>query len=197
LLGQIITAAPCGACSATGQTIPNPCPTCRGLGCIEGSRAIDVEVPAGIDEGQRLRLAGKGAAGPRGGGAGDLYVVVRVTPHQHFERRGDELWQRLPISIVQATLGTTVQLTTLDGPHELDVPSGTQHGAQFRIRGFGVPRLRGGRRGDLVLEAHVEVPTRLTAEEADVLVQFAALRGEAVTSPHDGLFSRIKSAFKT
>jgi molecular chaperone DnaJ len=197
LLGQIITASPCPTCSATGQVIPNPCATCRGVGIVDGSRSIDVEVPAGIDEGQRLRLAGKGPSGPRGGPAGDLYAVVRVARHPKLDRRGDELWHEVPISIVQAALGTSIELETLDGPHQLDIPAGTQHGALFRVRGFGVPRLRGGRRGDLVAEVRVDVPTSLGPEEAELLAQFAALRGEHVNSPHEGLFSRIKSAFKS
>jgi molecular chaperone DnaJ len=197
LLGQIMTASPCATCSATGQIVPNPCTTCGGAGRVEGSRTIEVDVPAGIDQGQRLRLAGRGPAGPRGGPSGDLYVVVRVVAHPNLERRGDDLWWQLPISIAQATLGTHVDLDTLDGPHEVEVPPGTQHGALLRVRGFGAPRLRGGRRGDLVVEVHVDVPTRLTAEEAELLVQFAALRGEQVTPPHDGLFSRIKSAFRS
>jgi molecular chaperone DnaJ len=197
MLGQIITAAPCNACSGTGQIVPNPCETCRGVGRVDGSRTIDVDVPAGIEEGQRLRLTGRGPAGPRGGPAGDLYVVVRVASHPTLERRGDELWAHVPVSIVQATLGTHVELATLDGPHDLEVPPGTQHGTYIRVRGLGVTRLRGGRRGDLVVEIAVEVPTRLTAEEAELLAQFAALRGEQVTPPHEGLFSRIKSAFKS
>jgi molecular chaperone DnaJ len=196
LLGQVMTAAPCTVCGGTGQAIPNPCDACRGGGRVQGSRSIDVEVPAGIDDGQRLRLAGRGPAGPRGGPAGDLYVAVRVAPHGDLERRGDDLWHALSVSVVQATLGTRVDLATFDGPKELDVPSGTQHGTLLRLRGLGVPSLRNGRRGDLVIEVRVEVPTRLTAEEAELLVQFAALRGEDVTPPQEGLFSRIRSAFK-
>jgi molecular chaperone DnaJ len=196
LLGQLMTAAPCTVCGGTGQAIPNPCDTCRGAGRVEGTSSIDVEVPQGIDDGQRLRLAGRGPAGPRGGPAGDLYVAVRVAPHGTLERRGDELWHALRISIVQATLGTTVDVDTLDGPMKLDVPHGTQHGTLLRLRGLGVPSLRSGRRGDLVSEVQVEVPTRLSAEEAELLAQFAAMRGEEVTSPQEGLFSRIRSAFK-
>jgi molecular chaperone DnaJ len=169
---------------------------CRGAGRVEGTRSIDVEVPQGIDEGQRLRLAGRGPAGPRGGPAGDLYVAVRVAPHGTLERRGDELWHALRISMVQAALGTTIDVDTLDGPTKLDVPHGTQHGALMRLRGLGAPSLRSGRRGDLVVEVHVDVPTRLSAEEAELLAQFAASRGEDVTPPQDGLFSRIRSAFK-
>jgi molecular chaperone DnaJ len=196
LLGQLMTAAPCNVCQGTGQVIPTPCPTCAGAGRINGARSIDVDVPKGIDEGQRLRLAGRGPAGPRGGPAGDLYVAVRIVPHPQFERRGDELWCALNVSIAQAALGTRFALETLDGEKDLDVPPGTQPGTTIRLRGLGVPSLRGGRRGDLVAEVHVEVPTRLNAEEAEVLARFAEMRGEEVTPPKEGLFSRVRSAFK-
>jgi molecular chaperone DnaJ len=197
LLGQLVTAAPCNVCGGTGHVIPNPCDVCHGGGRVEGQRSIEVDVPRGIDDGQRLRLSGRGPAGPRGGPAGDLYVSVHVEPHPTLERRGDELWRLLPVSVVQATLGTTVELVTLDGPQDLEVPSGTQPGTHLRLRGLGVPSLRSGRRGDLVVEVQVEVPKKLTEEEADLLVQFAALRGEHVTPTHEGLFSRLKSAFKS
>jgi molecular chaperone DnaJ len=197
LLGQIVTAGPCGACGATGQVIPNPCEVCAGAGRVKGRRSVEVDVPAGIDDGQRLRLSGRGPAAPRGGPAGDLYVGVRVARHPDLERRGDELWYHLPISIVQAALGTQVEVQTLDGPQEVDVPGGTQPGALIRVRGLGVPSLRNTRRGDLVLEVRVEVPTRMKEEEAELLLRFAELRGEKVGSAHEGLLSRIRSAFKT
>src|SRR5262249_47516099 len=136
-------------------------------------------------------------AGPRGGPAGDLYVSVHVTPHSHLVRSGDELWYRLPVSVVQASLGTRAELDTLDGPYDIEVPAGTQHGAALGVGGRGAPHLRKGGGGDLVVEVHVEAPTKLSAEEAELLAQFAELRGEQVTPPHDGLFSRIRSAFKS
>ncbi len=197
LLGQLVTAAPCATCNATGQVIPNPCDVCRGAGRVAGEKSIDVEVPRGIEDGQRLRLSGRGPAAPRGGPAGDLYVAVRVAPHPDFERRGDELWHTQPISIVQAALGTQLELPTLDGPQPLTIPAGTQPGTRLRLRGLGAPSLRSGRRGDLVVEVNVVVPTDLSAEEAEMLSQFAAARGEHVTPPPDGLFSRIRSAFKS
>jgi molecular chaperone DnaJ len=197
LLGQIVTAAPCPTCGGRGQVIASPCKLCRGEGRHDGVRTVEFEIPRGIATGQRLRLSGRGPAGPRGGPAGDLYVAVQVAPHGELERRGDELWRALPLSIAQATLGTRADIDSLDGPQELEIPSGTQHGTLMRMRGLGVPSLRGGRRGDLVVEVHVDVPTRLTVEEADLLSQFAALRGEQVTPPHEGLFSRIRSAFKS
>jgi molecular chaperone DnaJ len=196
LLGQIVTAGPCPTCSGLGSTISDPCPACRGEGRVAGVRSIDVDVPAGIDDGQRLRLAGRGAAGPRGGEPGDLFVAVHVTPNAYFERRGDELWHRLPVSIVQASLGARLEIETLDGPREVDVQAGTQPGARVRVHGLGVPSLRSGRRADLVIEMDVQVPTNLTPEQADLLAQLAQLRGELVTAPHEGLFSRIRSAFR-
>jgi len=196
LLGQIVTAGPCTACGATGQVIPNPCDVCGGAGRVNGHTSIEVDIPQGIDDGQRLRLSGRGPAGPRGGPCGDLYVGVRVARHPTLERKGDELWHRLPVSIVQAALGTQIDVTTLDGVHEIDVAAGTQPGTLIRLRGLGVPSLRTTRRGDLVVEVRVDVPTKLTDEEAQLLAQFAELRGEKVSSVHEGLLARIRSAFK-
>jgi len=155
-----------------------------------------VRIPPGVEDGTALRVPNSGDAGERGGPAGDLYVSVRVAPHGTLQRRGDELWRELRISMVQAALGTSLDLDTLDGPMKLEIPHGTQPGAQLRLRGLGAPSLRSGRRGDLVVEVLVEVPTRLSAEEAELLAQFAASRGENVTPPQEGLFSRIRSAFK-
>jgi molecular chaperone DnaJ len=197
LLGQIVTAGPCPTCGGIGTTIEHPCETCRGDGRVAGTRSIEVEVPAGIDDGQRLRLAGRGPAAPRGGEAGDLFVAIHVVPSPAFERRGDDLWHRLPVSIVQAALGATLEMETLDGVRQLEVQSGTQPGARLRLQGLGVPSLRTGRRGDLVVEVDVQVPTNLTPEQAELLVQLAHLRGEEVTAPHEGLFSRIRSAFRS
>jgi molecular chaperone DnaJ len=196
LLGQLMTASPCTNCGGTGQAIPDPCPSCRGTGQVNSARSIDVEVPKGIDDGQRLRLSGRGPAAPRGGPAGDLYVMVRVRPDPNFERRGDDLWHTHTVSIAQATLGTQLEIDTLDGPQPLDIPAGTQPGAVQRIRGLGVPSLRSGRRGDLNIEVRVVVPTNLKNEEADLLAQFAQLRGEHIAPHRDGLFSRLRSSFK-
>lgn len=196
LLGQLVTAGPCPACDATGEVFPTPCPDCRGDGRVAGTRRLDVDVPAGIGDGQRLRLAGRGPAGVRGAPAGDLYVGVRVAPHPTLERRGDDLHLRLPVSFAQAALGARLEVETLDGPREVELVAGTQPGAQLRLRGLGAPSLRTGRRGDLVCEVVVEVPTNLSAEEAELLARLAALRGERVGPPREGLFSRIRSAFQ-
>jgi molecular chaperone DnaJ len=197
LLGQVMTAAPCPQCGATGYVIPTPCPDCRGEGRLQGTRQLDIDVPVGIDNGQRLRLSGRGAAAPRGGPAGDLYVSVRVDPHPDYERRGDDLHRVVKLAMTQAALGMHLTLATLDGDEDLVVPPGTQHGRLFRLKGHGVPSLRTGRRGDLIVEAAVDVPSKLSAEEAELLHQLAELRGEAVAPPKDhGFFSRIRSAFQ-
>jgi molecular chaperone DnaJ len=158
---------------------------------------LTVEVPAGIDTGQTLRLTGRGAVGPRGGGAGDLYVHLRVAAHDRWRREEDDLVTDVPVSLAQAALGTEMDLDTLDGVEHLVIPAGIQHGHEFVLRGRGVPRLMsGGRsrgRGNLRARVIVEVPTRLSGEERELLRRFAALRGETVNE--EGLVDRLKSAF--
>jgi molecular chaperone DnaJ len=195
LLGQMVTSGPCPRCGGLGQVIATPCPTCRGEGRVTAEHTYQVDVPAGVDSGSTLRLSGRGAAGPRGGARGDLYVHLRVAPHERYERDGDDLVTEVPISIAQAALGTTVALSTLDGDEQLHVPPGTQPGREFVLRQRGVPRLQGRGRGDLIARLVVEVPTDLADDEAALLRQLAERRGEAVHPPDKSLFSRIKSAF--
>jgi molecular chaperone DnaJ len=197
ILGQIVTAAPCVACSATGSRIPTPCRECRGDGRVRSSRSIDVEVPSGVDDGQRLRLSGRGPAAPRGGVPGDLYVTVRVAPDPRFERQGEDLLHVRTIAFTQATLGTHLDIDTLEGLEELIVPPGTQPGHVFRLKGRGVPALRGRGRGDLMVRIDVAVPTRLSAEEDELVRSLAAMRDEEVANVQDkGVFSRLRSAFQ-
>lgn len=196
ILGQLVTAAPCPSCAATGQVIASPCASCRGEGRVRATRHIEVEVPAGIDDGQRLRLPGRGPAAPRNGIPGDLYVSVRVRPHATLERHGVDLVHRRRIALTQAVLGTTLSVETLEEPEAVTIPPGTQPGTVLRIKGRGVPVLQGRGRGDLLVEVGVEVPQRLTDEEAELLHRFADLRGEDVSPPGEsGLFSRLRSAF--
>lgn len=196
ILGQMVTAAPCPTCSGTGQLIPSPCTECSGDGRVRATRHIEVEVPAGIDDGQRLRLNGRGPAAPRGGVPGDLYVSVRIRPHPTLERHGFDLVHQRRIAMTQAALGTVLTIDTLEEPEELDVPAGTQPGAVFRLKGQGVPVLQGRGRGDLLVQVDVDVPRELSDEERDLLVQFAERRGEEVAEPAEGgFFSRIRSSF--
>ena len=196
ILGQMVTASRCGVCEGTGRRILSQCRDCHGDGRVSTTRTIDVEVPAGIDDGQRLRLAGRGPAAPRGGIPGDLYVTVRVAAHPDFERRGDDLAHTVRISVAQAALGVVLTVPTLDGTTELDVPAATQPGSVLRVKGEGVPSLRGRSRGDLLVRVDVEVPTRLSEEEAELLRRLAELRGEDVAPPEKGVFSRLRSAFQ-
>jgi molecular chaperone DnaJ len=195
ILGQMVTASPCGRCGGAGQTIATPCTTCRGDGRVTTEKTYQVDVPAGVDTGSTLRLTGRGAAGPRGGKAGDLYVHLRVGGHDRYRREGDDLVTTVPISIAQAALGTSIDLPTLDGDEQLVVPAGTQPGREFVLRGRGVPRLQGRGRGNLRAVVDVQVPTSLSSDETELLRRFAAGRGETVAEPTNGLFSRIKSAF--
>ena len=198
MLGQMVTASPCGRCNGIGEIIATPCRACRGEGRTIAERTLTVEIPAGIAGGQTLRLGGRGAAGPRGGAVGDLYVHVRVADHERYRREEDDLVTDVVVSVAQAALGTKLTLPTLDGDEELVVPAGVQHGREFVLRGRGVPRLaasgRSRGRGDLRARISVEVPTDLTSEQRDLLRRFAESRGEDVAGD-EGLLSKIKSAF--
>ena len=196
ILGQMMTATPCTVCRVTGQEILSPCRDCRGDGRVNLPVTVDVQVPGGIDDGQRLRLAGRGPAAPRGGAPGDLYVSIAVRPHARFERDGDDLLHVLRLPMTQAALGAHLKIETLDGEEDLLIPAGTQTGRIFRLRGRGVPTLRGRGRGDLIVRVEVVVPERLSSEEAQLLRRLAELRGEDVAPREEGFFSRIKSAFQ-
>jgi molecular chaperone DnaJ len=195
LLGQMVTTSACPRCNGAGQVIASPCTTCNGEGRTVTEKEYQVDIPAGVDTGSTLRLTGRGAVGARGGGAGDLYVHLRVAPHERFRRVNDDLVTDLPVSIAQAALGTKFALTTLDGEEQIIVPAGTQPGREFVLRQRGVPRLQGRGRGDLRVIVDVQVPTKLTDAEADLLRKFAVGRGEEVAAAENGFFSRIKSAF--
>ncbi len=196
ILGQMVTAGPCGRCGGTGEVIASPCTRCRGEGRLVEERTYQVDIPAGVDNGSTLRLSGRGAVGPRRGAAGDLYVHVRVRPHERFTRDGHDLVCEVPLAFTQAALGAHLTLETLDGVEDLVVPAGTQTGRVFKLRGRGVPHLGGRSRGDVLARVRVETPTHLSREEEDLLRHLAEERGEEVASAESGFFSKIRSAFK-
>jgi molecular chaperone DnaJ len=196
LIGQMVTSSPCARCGGSGQIIASPCAECRGEGRTVEERTYTVDIPAGVDTGSTLRLSGRGAVGPRGGVAGDLYVHLRVAPHPRFQRDGADLVTTIHLPYTQATLGATLDFETLDGVEEVEVPRGTASGTTFRLRGRGVPHLERRSRGDLVIETVVDVPTDLSEEEEEVVRRLADLRGEPVAPPPSGLISKIRSAFK-
>jgi molecular chaperone DnaJ len=195
ILGQVVTAVPCARCRGLGEHIPSPCPDCSGDGRRSQRRSFTVEVPPGVDQGSTLRLTGRGPAGPRGGPAGDLYVHLAVRPDERFTRSGDDLRAVLPVSMTQAALGTTLAFETLDGSERITVAPGTQSGHVVRLRGKGVPHVRGRGRGDMLVHVAVETPKDLTKEQEELLRQLAAQRGEEVAAPDEGLISRLRSAF--
>lgn len=195
MLGQMVTSSACPKCSGLGKVIVTPCATCRGEGRTVVERTYQVDIPAGVGHGSTLRLTGRGAAGPRGGGAGDLFVHLRVADHDRFDRDGDDLVTELPVSIAQAALGAKFTLATLDGDEDIIVPPGTQPGREFVLRQRGVPHVHGRGRGDLRVRVDVQIPTKLTEAEAELLRKFAELRNEEVHTDQ-GLLSRLKSAFQ-
>ncbi|MGY2067984.1 molecular chaperone DnaJ [Blastococcus sp. SYSU DS0619] len=198
-LGQVVSSRPCPTCSGTGQVIPEPCPKCAGDGRVRARRTLSVKVPAGVEDGMRIRLTGQGEVGPGGGPAGDLYVEVHERPHDVFTRDGEDLHCRVTLPMTAAALGTTLNLKTLDGEEELDIRPGTQSGSVLTLRAHGAPRLRATGRGNLVVHVEVQTPTRLDGEQEKLLRELAALRGEDQADSHreaqGGLFSRVRDAF--
>ena len=178
----------CPACKGAGTTIADPCSTCHGRGRVRKTRTLSVKVPAGVDDGDRIRLSGEGEAGRNGGPAGDLYVEIRVKPHKIFEREGSNLSCEVPVSFATAALGGEVELPTLDGNVSLKVPAGTQSGKVFRLRGKGVTTVRDPRQGDLFAEVAVETPINLTTEQKEALETFEGLlhAGGGKHSPRAG-----------
>jgi molecular chaperone DnaJ len=196
ILGQMVTARPCPRCNGMGQEIQTPCPDCRGEGRRTEEKAYTVDIPAGVDDGNTLQLGGRGAAGPRGGRSGDLFVHLRVRADDRFLRQGNDLVHVLHVPMSQAALGAHLRYETLDGTEDLLIPRGTQPGKVFRLRGRGVPDVNGRGRGDLLVQVVVDTPTELTKEQEDLLRLFAGARGEDVAPAESGFFARVRSAFK-
>ena len=196
ILGQMVSTSTCPRCAGEGVQISSPCDDCSGEGRRVEEQTYNVDIPGGVGEGSTLRLTGRGAVGPRGGGAGDLYVNVRVHEHPVFVRDGDDLYAELHVALTQAALGSHLPFETIDGEVSIDVGAGVQTGKRFRLRDRGVPRLRGRGRGDLILTVIVDTPMDLSAEQEDLVRQLAKERQEEVKDPgEDGLLGRFKSRF--
>jgi molecular chaperone DnaJ len=186
LLGQMVNVTPCGRCRGSGQIVDKPCLTCGGDGRNERKRTLQVTVPPGIDDGHQIRLSGEGEAAPRGGTPGNLYVVTHVTEHPVLKRDGTELYEELKLSITQAALGAEIPIVTPDGEEMLEVKAGTQPGTEIRRRGKGAPHLRRpGTRGDLHVLIDVEVPTRLSDRQRELLEELASESGEVIDDDDD------------
>jgi molecular chaperone DnaJ len=194
---------PCDECGGAGEIVTDPCQDCRGVGRVEGQQTLEVTIPPGVDDGARLRLSGEGEAGIAGGPPGDLYVVLSVEQHTLFERDGTELHCEVPISFVQATLGAEIEIPTLEGTVNVRVPEGTQSGKMLRLRGKGLPPLQPRAdpkqlerlRGDFYVKIFVEVPTRLSARQRELLEEFARESGTEVSPAATGFMDKLRDLF--
>ncbi|MBF9057925.1 molecular chaperone DnaJ [Rhodobacterales bacterium HKCCSP123] len=183
----------CPTCSGVGQIVKNPCRTCGGAGRQQKDRALSVNIPAGVETGTRIRLSGEGEAGLRGGPAGDLYIFIEVADHALFQRDGIDLFCRVPVSMTRAALGGEVEVPTIDGGRSrVKVPEGSQSGRQMRLRGKGMPQLRGPGVGDMYIELAVETPVKLTSEQKELLKKFEEIGGTSNNPNAKGFFDKVK-----
>src|SRR5882762_6412147 len=183
----------CPACQGRGQVIDNPCPSCSGSGRVTRERSLSVNIPAGVEDGTRIRLAGEGEAGVRGGPAGDLYIFLSLASHQFFQREGADLHCRVPISMVAAALGGEFEVPTIDGNNSrVKVPEGTQSGRRFRLQGKGMPVLRSKQTGDMYVQVLVETPQKLTKRQRELLAEFERLSSKDTHPESAGFFGKVK-----
>jgi len=192
-LGQFVTQTTCTRCGGDGQIVQSPCSSCRGRGRVEQEKSLQVRIPPGVDDGSRIRISGSGEAGLRGGPDGDLYVYLNVTPHDVFRRDGLDVLLEVGVSFPQAALGGDITVRSLDGSVALTLNPGTQSGSQYRLRGRGMPSVRGGAKGDQLVTVHVVVPTKLSKRERELLEDYARAGGDQIEEK--SFFDRLKDAF--
>jgi molecular chaperone DnaJ len=192
-LGQFVTQSACTQCNGEGQVIQKPCETCGGRGRREVERKLTVKVPQGVDDGSRIRITGNGEAGIRGGPAGDLFVYLSVSPHPMFRRDGMDTYVDIPITFPQAALGAQVEVPSLEGTLMMNVAAGTQSGTTLRMRGHGMPNVRGGQRGDHIVTVHVVVPSKVNKRQRELLEEYARVASER---DDRSFFDKVKDAFK-
>ncbi|WP_270282633.1 MULTISPECIES: molecular chaperone DnaJ [Streptococcus] len=196
-LGMMRRQVTCDVCHGTGQEIKEPCQTCHGTGHEKQSHKVSVKIPAGVETGQQIRLAGQGEAGFNGGPYGDLFVIINVNPSDKFTRDGSTIYYTLNISFVQAALGDTVEVPTVHGNVEMTIPAGTQTGKTFRLKGKGAPRLRGGSQGDQHVTVKIVTPTKLNDAQKEALLAFAKASGDEKIAPQKkGFFNKVKDALE-
>jgi molecular chaperone DnaJ len=193
--GFLTIARTCSACQGAGAVITDPCTKCRGQGRVQRERTIPVRVPAGVEDGTRMRFSGQGEAGGNGGPSGDLYVVFNVKEHRFFEREGNDLYCAVPVSFTQAALGAEIKVPTLDGEHNLKVPEGTQSGTTFRVRHKGIPVLNGHGKGDLYVQINIQTPNKLTKRQRELLEELHAGMDVQNEPERRTLLSKMKDMF--
>ena len=190
IMGAFSTVKTCDKCSGTGKVIETPCEECSGKGIVRKSRKIEINVPAGIDDGQAISLRGEGDAGKKGGPNGDLYVIMKVLPHKYFKRNGYDISANVRVPFAKMALGGDIKIPTLEGEMEFNIPEGTTSGTKFRVKDQGIPVLNGKGRGTLEFTVDVDVPKKLTDEQREILTQFAKSFGEEVNPKKRGIFGR-------
>lgn len=195
--GRIVNRRTCTHCQGTGQIIKEKCSTCRGTGKVKKRKKINVKIPAGIDSGHQLRVAGQGEPGINGGPNGDLYIVFYVKEHEFFERDGDDIYCEVPISFVQAALGDEIEVPTLYGKVKLKIPAGTQSHTKFRLRGKGIKNVHGAGTGDQHVIIKIVTPTKLTEKQKQLLREFAEVSGQVPNGESSSFFGKMKRAFKS
>jgi molecular chaperone DnaJ len=193
LFGRVVTTCP--SCRGQGSVVSQPCKKCRGAGRFPKQRVLSVRIPAGIQDGQGVTLRGEGEPGEPGAQRGDLHCYVRIQPHEFFERHGNDLVCRMPVSFTQAALGARVEVPTLSGKAELTIPPGTQHGQAFRLSGLGMPDLRTGRAGDELVQVFIEIPKKLSDKQKKLLRDFAETEDKTVLPESRGFFDKLKDYF--
>ena len=193
-LGQFVTQTTCTKCSGDGQIVQTPCSVCRGRGRIEQEKTLQVRIPPGVDDGSRIRISGSGEAGIRGGPDGDLYVYLSVARHRVFRRDGLDVLVDVPVSFPQAALGGEMSVPTLEGEIGVQLNAGTQSGSQYRLRGRGMPSVRGGAKGDEIVTVHVVVPTKLSKRERELLEEYSNAGGDQIEER--SFFDRVRDAFR-
>lgn len=196
MFGQMVNERPCSRCKGEGKIISEPCKECRGKGTVKRNKKLKVKIPAGVDNGSRLRVSNEGEAGAKGGHSGDLYVYLYVKPHKFFERDGTTVLCEVPINIVQATLGADIKVPTLDGQVTMKIPEGTQPGKVMRIKGKGIPSLRNSSRGDQLVRIKVVVPTKLSDKQKDALRKFADISKDNINPEEKSFMDKVKDFFK-
>jgi len=195
LLGSFVNITTCPRCGGQGKVVRTPCQECRGSRRVYANRTIEVSIPAGVDDGMTIRVSGQGEPGDLNGPSGNLYITLNVKPHKYFKRRDTDVILEMQINVAQAALGDTVTVPTLDGDRQITVPDGTQSGAIFRLRGLGIPQLRGSGRGDQLIVAQVAIPKRLSDEQKDLFQQLGATLGtEVVIEDKQSFVDRVKEA---
>lgn len=193
--GFFMVKTTCPHCRGSGQTITSPCPDCRGAGKVRNRKSVALKIPAGVDDGSKLRLSGEGEPGERGAPPGDLYVIIHVKPHKFFHRQDDDVICVMEISFVQAALGDEISVPTLTGEKTLEIPRGTQYGDTFRFRGEGIPSLRSKRRGDQIIKVEIKTPENINKKQEELLLEFSRQESEKISNRLKNLFKKSSGAY--